>query len=791
MMATPQPATEGSDNISTNSKICGKNENENVKKDAFFTYEEIKNVLKLSKKNNISHYNVYREEALRQLAHIKAVEEDNYEESPYNELPMHDHNILIHKILQKLYNHKTKNKKWLKTVKFYQLQLEHGIAMETREYKESPYYKAQNKKVNKLHNNISKHRASRLYEKFWGEDDGDSNCAIYDHLNLIVIYHELKEKIKTGNYLCLGHDDSLSEDDYDKPTGKNSEDSEEESEAETKEETEESEDKSDSEFYTSEPDTDCDELDKRNSTEEVEKNEQMCIENKMKEKANEQTENMEEKINLLNNEKILLEKIIREKNNEIQKHKELLDEKEENLIQKRKKQQELEETIQKVSWQNNKLQNQTKETQQRCEEHMEINKRLTEKLNRLEEKLKEKQNEITNKTTKIENLQKELQTMQKIKNNKKQLINKETITIQPKNKNKYVQTYSKKEQDTIIEQDKNETHLQKEKNEVSTRINIIKDSKQEEKEEQRSMGTINKVELKWIEEKLEKFEKLLEETSLKITNSCMDQTVMESCSSEHNNYTEAAILVKCLEGTKILEVQEIINTKLQQIEQIPIYYSKITKNRRVIIIKTQLEKQLLEIQQHIEKIEEIKNITEIQYSQQETKRIIIIAIPKEKETEQVLKLIQQHPGLTGDPYIRKHKIQQKTSSTYYQLILEMDKMSSDTLLKIGYLNVGLRNCRICLYRPVIRCANCQLYGHPAEHCKRQSICAFCAMGHKTINCANTNKQELMNCANCLNLPNYKKHTANSSQCTTFIHQIKYRKDNSSISINDISGGGWR
>lgn len=114
--------------------------------------------------------------------------------------------------------------------------------------------------------------------------------------------------------------------------------------------------------------------------------------------------------------------------------------------------------------------------------------------------------------------------------------------------------------------------------------------------------------------------------------------------------------------------------------------------------------------------------------------------------------------------------------------------TSGTLLNIGYVNVGLRNCRICLYRPVIRCANCQLYGHPEIRCKRNPICAFCAMGHQTISCTSINKQELRNCANCINLPNYQKHTANSPQCTTFINQIKYRKDNSSISIGGFDGG---
>lgn len=106
-----------------------------------------------------------------------------------------------------------------------------------------------------------------------------------------------------------------------------------------------------------------------------------------------------------------------------------------------------------------------------------------------------------------------------------------------------------------------------------------------------------------------------------------------------------------------------------QIEHLTIFFSRTTKNRKIIFIKTQKESKLLEIHQQIEKIEEIKNITEIQYRQHNTKRISIIGIPKDTEGEYLINLIKQHSNIKKSPYIKIQKVLQKPTSRYYQLVL--------------------------------------------------------------------------------------------------------------------------
>ena len=62
--------------------------------------------------------------------------------------------------------------------------------------------------------------------------------------------------------------------------------------------------------------------------------------------------------------------------------------------------------------------------------------------------------------------------------------------------------------------------------------------------------------------------------------------------------------------------------------------------------------------------------------------------------------------------------------------------------------------RVC---KVVRCFNCQKYGHTANTCKNQPVCVRCSCLHSDINCVLPPK-----CANC-----GSQHPADSAQCNTY------------------------
>lgn len=95
------------------------------------------------------------------------------------------------------------------------------------------------------------------------------------------------------------------------------------------------------------------------------------------------------------------------------------------------------------------------------------------------------------------------------------------MTNYSKIKNKLTQTTKNTEGEKSNEQDSNEIHLREDQNEVTSELGVIQNEQSEHDslEEQQSIRQMKEPELTRIEEKLYKLEKLLEETTLKITNS--------------------------------------------------------------------------------------------------------------------------------------------------------------------------------------------------------------------------------------------------------------------------------
>ena len=115
----------------------------------------------------------------------------------------------------------------------------------------------------------------------------------------------------------------------------------------------------------------------------------------------------------------------------------------------------------------------------------------------------------------------------------------------------------------------------------------------------------------------------------------------------------------------------------------------------------------------------------------------------------------------------------KDPSTYRALIQVSNYIR--TLLKQNNdkLLVGLVNCKVYDHHPVLRCYNCQQYGHRAKGCTIPSGCSKCAENHKTTLCT---KPDSLNptCINCIkaNLSDFH-HSADYSLCPVFIN---YRND---------------
>lgn len=418
--------------------------------------------------------------------------------------------------------------------------------------------------------------------------------------------------------------------------------------------------------------------------------------------------------------------------------------------------------------------------QEKLIEQEKLNKQLLNKITKKEEIIKTKQNEIQNKTNKIKNLQQEITKYQQQKINKKEICNKETMT-RYRYKTKGIQT-NFSTQNVIVQ-----TEIEPEK--ISEILPLGETAEQTTKQqgEKNEIETLKEeirkqiiTETTKLEEKLQQLQNIFADTTAKTSFSPGEYKYTVYEDAVEDEMAEAAIVLRFKDYKTAIKTREILNTGITDKQTLPNFYSKLTRNRKIIVIKSQTEEQLKEILQKIQKNEYIKQAAEINYKQQNTQKLIITGIPKSTQPEKLINSLTSNYNSTT---LKPEKIKQKDSSFYYQMVITATAKTAKTLLDRGFIPIGSRNCKITQYRPIVRCACCQLYGHSSVNCRRQPICAFCSMGHLTTICPNKNFQHLQNCTNCLYNENYLPHTADSPNCPLFKNLLQIRNNLATKSVN--------
>src|SRR5580765_111126 len=119
----------------------------------------------------------------------------------------------------------------------------------------------------------------------------------------------------------------------------------------------------------------------------------------------------------------------------------------------------------------------------------------------------------------------------------------------------------------------------------------------------------------------------------------------------------------------------------------------------------------------------------------------------------------------------------KVRSNKGSLILEVDEMTHELMLKRIKINIGWNKCPVFEYYNVKRCYKCWGFRHIAKNCSKLDTCHKCAGNHLTNDCTST----IMKCINCVhkiktyNLQINDDHDALSIDCPTFRRILEEEK----------------
>ena len=109
------------------------------------------------------------------------------------------------------------------------------------------------------------------------------------------------------------------------------------------------------------------------------------------------------------------------------------------------------------------------------------------------------------------------------------------------------------------------------------------------------------------------------------------------------------------------------------------------------------------------------------------------------------------------------------SAKLYKAIIRVSNLIRSVIAKQGNrVFLGTGSCKVYDTFYVLRCYNCQQFGHHSSRCENEAVCAHCSEGHQTLQC--TSKSESSpSCANCkLASKSDHNHEAGSFDCPILI-----------------------
>lgn len=396
-------------------------------------------------------------------------------------------------------------------------------------------------------------------------------------------------------------------------------------------------------------------------------------------------------------------------------------------------------------------------------ENQEIKLKLTNSLQmekKLEEQLEEEKQEklkLNKSLNKKENNEKQHLKIKELNEEIQKLQEQLTITIK-QTKEKKTQT---EHQTKTVEI---QTQVKTKETNIQTEITIS------DPEQQQSL------ELQEITNRLRNIENIILENAERTNRSKQDGTKeVENNEGDQLRTSSSALILKITsKNITITQLKETLNERLLSEKNVPPLFCKNARQRNTLILQSDNEENTEKLLKLIENYSDIKQQIEITYKLTKNSKVIITGIPKTVSSSTIINYITEQTPILN---INIEKILQKEKTNNYHMVLNMESKEAQLLLNKKFLLIGLNTCQIRFYRPIIRCGNCQLYGHSTINCLRDSICAKCSRGHHTSECPYAQDSSQHRCTNCYLSEGYKKHTADSNLCPVFRAMLADRRTN--------------
>ncbi|XP_036147511.1 uncharacterized protein LOC118647204 [Monomorium pharaonis] len=237
------------------------------------------------------------------------------------------------------------------------------------------------------------------------------------------------------------------------------------------------------------------------------------------------------------------------------------------------------------------------------------------------------------------------------------------------------------------------------------------------------------------------------ETTKKIIKEKVDIKNMPMGITKVRKGREGTVILGCETGEEIDKLKDVVQSKLGDNYNVT---ESVQKKPKIKIVNISEEEIELDDDELIDTIKKQNSIGESRIS-------IVKKIPKRKNMD--------------DSQSRRKGKEGRS------LIIEVDEVTHELMLKKEKLNIGWRKCPVFNHFSIKRCFKCWGFYHIAKNCTRDETCHKCTGKHKASEC----REKQNKCVNCMfkiktyNLKIKDDHDALDPECPTYKRAIEEEK----------------
>lgn len=211
---------------------------------------------------------------------------------------------------------------------------------------------------------------------------------------------------------------------------------------------------------------------------------------------------------------------------------------------------------------------------------------------------------------------------------------------------------------------------------------------------------------------------------------------------------------------------------------VPVKINSIEPRKNHVEITCNSEADMRQLQAELQSNRNINTKLNFLQKAAQQNKMILLGVPASLGTQDLTKIIADTYHLPATDIFIIRDLPHRTNNDQKDVLLVIPSSLGRAIIEDGGIVLGLKTCRLRPHTTIVRCRNCQRFGHSMKACRATTpTCARCGGSHAGENCSGPAK-----CINCTR-HNHQyetnfdiRHQASDAGCRTYREAYNRERD---------------